>query len=147
MRLQKVEIVLTAHPTQVMRRSLQFKQARVGALLQEHENAIAMNAKRDDIQKALMREIMSMWQTDELRRNKPTPQEEAKGGLHILEQSLWNAVPAYIRELNEAVLQVRAASVATRGMPGPEITLARQPAQHWRTMFQLRRDQHILVHL
>lgn len=107
--MQKVEIVLTAHPTQVMRRSLQFKQARVGALLQEHENAIAMNAKKDDVQKALMREIMSMWQTDELRRSKPTPQEEAKGGLHILEQSLWNAVPAYLRELNEAVLQVRTA--------------------------------------
>lgn len=55
---------------------------------------------------SLFREVMATWQTDEIRRNKPTPVEEAKGGLHILEQSLWNAVPAYLRKLNSSVTQV-----------------------------------------
>ena len=100
--MQTIEVVLTAHPTQVVRRSLQHKQCRVGALLTEldrHEHG----AQRDELMRSLFREVMAMWQTDELRRNKPTPVEEAKTGLHILEQSLWHAVPAYMRKLSDAV--------------------------------------------
>ena len=104
--VQSVEVVLTAHPTQVMRRSLQHKQCRVGQLLQELENVSTMNGNKDELMGALFREVMATWQTDELRRTKPTPVEEAKGGLHILEQSLWNAVPAYLRKLNAAVQHV-----------------------------------------
>lgn len=51
----------------------------------------------------LVREITSLWQTDELRRRKPTPLDEARGGLHIVEQSLWNAVPAYLRRVSSAL--------------------------------------------
>jgi phosphoenolpyruvate carboxylase len=101
-----VEVVLTAHPTQVMRRSLQHKQCRIGQLLQELERVAAIGGNKDEVMGALFREVMATWQTDELRRSKPTPVEEAKGGLHILEQSLWNAVPAYLRKLNSAVLSV-----------------------------------------
>jgi phosphoenolpyruvate carboxylase len=34
---QTVEIVLTAHPTQVNRRTLQYKHAKIAALLQQHD--------------------------------------------------------------------------------------------------------------
>jgi phosphoenolpyruvate carboxylase len=63
-------------------------------------------ASNDEIMHSLFREVMATWQTDEIRRTKPTPVEEAKGGLHILEQSLWTAVPAYLRKLNAVVNQV-----------------------------------------
>jgi phosphoenolpyruvate carboxylase len=104
--LQTVEIVLTAHPTQVMRRSLQYKQARIGQLVQELDYAQKIGVNKEELMNALFREIMAMWQTDELRRTKPTPQEEAKANLHILEQSLWDAVPVYMRSLNSAVRSV-----------------------------------------
>ena len=77
--LQTVEVVLTAHPTQVMRRSLQHKQCRVGQLLQELDRVSANSTSSDELLRALFREVMATWQTDELRRNKPTPVEEAKG--------------------------------------------------------------------
>ena len=104
--MQTVEIVLTAHPTQVMRRSLQNKQCRVGQLLQELECNPTTPGVKEELTRALFREVMATWQTDELRRNKPTPVEEAKGGLHILEQSLWTAVPKYVRKLSDAVRAV-----------------------------------------
>ncbi|KAJ6805154.1 phosphoenolpyruvate carboxylase 4 [Iris pallida] len=51
----------------------------------------------------LVREITSLWQTDELRRHKPTPVDEARAGLHIVEQTLWKAVPHYLRRVNNAL--------------------------------------------
>jgi phosphoenolpyruvate carboxylase len=35
--LQVVEIVLTAHPTQVNRRTLQYKHSKIATLLQQHD--------------------------------------------------------------------------------------------------------------
>ncbi|XP_052185634.1 phosphoenolpyruvate carboxylase 4 isoform X2 [Diospyros lotus] len=51
----------------------------------------------------MVREITSIWQTDELRRHRPTPVDEAKAGLHIVEQSLWKAVPHYLRRVSNAL--------------------------------------------
>lgn len=48
----------------------------------------------------LQRIISSLWGMDEIRRNKPTPQKEAAGGLAIVESVLWDAVPGYLRKLN-----------------------------------------------
>ena len=45
--------------------------------------------------------VSSAWQTDEIRQHRPTPVDEAKWGFATIEQSLWNAVPKFIRELNE----------------------------------------------
>ncbi|KAK8452203.1 hypothetical protein SEVIR_5G072900v4 [Setaria viridis] len=96
---QEVEIVLTAHPTQINRRTLQYKHLRV-----------AFNARPDlshedkeMLIEDLVREITAIWQTDELRRHKPTPVDEARAGLHIVEQSLWKAVPHYLRRVSSAL--------------------------------------------
>ncbi|PRQ31444.1 putative phosphoenolpyruvate carboxylase [Rosa chinensis] len=45
----------------------------------------------------------SVWQTDELRHHKPTPGDEARAGLNIVEQSLWKAVPHYLRRVSDAL--------------------------------------------
>ena len=44
--------------------------------------------------------IASIWGCDEIRRNKPTPQKEALGGIAIIESVLWDAVPSYFRKLD-----------------------------------------------
>ena len=51
----------------------------------------------------LKQQISSAWQTDEIRQHRPTPVDEAKWGFATIEQTLWNAVPKFIRELNELV--------------------------------------------
>ncbi|MEC8566712.1 MAG: phosphoenolpyruvate carboxylase, partial [Pseudomonadota bacterium] len=49
--------------------------------------------------------ISSAWQTDEIRQHRPTPVDEAKWGFATIEQTLWNAVPKFVRELNELTQQ------------------------------------------
>ena len=48
----------------------------------------------------LRRLIATLWGTNEIRSTKPTPQQEAAGGIAIIESVLWDAVPAYVRKLD-----------------------------------------------
>ena len=100
---EKVEIVLTAHPTQVNRRTLQHKLTRIAQLLAEKDTGILTEEEQARNLEDIRREITALWQTDELRRRKPTPLDEARGGLHIVEQSLWAAVPEHLRRIDAAL--------------------------------------------
>ncbi|KAG8639056.1 phosphoenolpyruvate carboxylase 4 [Manihot esculenta] len=100
---QEVEIVLTAHPTQINRRTLQYKHIRIAHLLDYNDRPDLTHEDREMLIEDLVREITSIWQTDELRRHKPTPVDEARAGLNIVEQSLWKAVPHYLRRVSNAL--------------------------------------------
>ncbi|KAF8046451.1 hypothetical protein N665_3690s0002, partial [Sinapis alba] len=100
---QGVEIVLTAHPTQINRRTLQYKHVRIAHLLEYNSRSDIGHEDRETLIEDLVREITSVWQTDELRRQKPTPVDEARTGLNIVEQSLWKAVPHYLRRVSNSL--------------------------------------------
>lgn len=104
---QQVEIVFTAHPTEVNRLELLAKHRRVCELLAEREvmdNGVPVTAyERMQNERAIRRAISGMWGSDVLRRSKPSPQQEAREGLAVLQTSLWDAVPAFLRRL-DAVL-------------------------------------------
>ena len=98
----QVELVLTAHPTQVVRRSLLQKHRRIAALLEARDRARG-SREREACRLALRREIVASWTTDEVQHERPTPEDEAKGGLVAIEQSIWEAVPAFLGELDRAL--------------------------------------------
>lgn len=100
---QHVEIVLTAHPTQVNRRTLQHKHTRIATLLAQNDRQDMTQEERDATIEELIREITALWQTDELRRRKPTPLDEARGGLHIVDQSLWSSLPKLLRRISASL--------------------------------------------
>ncbi|CAN6478407.1 unnamed protein product [Victoria cruziana] len=100
---QTVEIVLTAHPTQINRRTLQYKHVRIAHLLEFNDRPDLSHEDREMLVEDLVREITSLWLTDELRRQKPTPVDEARAGLHIVEQSLWKAIPHYLRRVSNSL--------------------------------------------
>jgi len=97
---QKVEIVLTAHPTQVQRKSLLRKYAEVTETLAYLERPDLNTFERSQARQRLERVVSSIWGADEIRRTKPRVQQEAAGGLAILESVLWEAVPEYLRKLD-----------------------------------------------
>eukprot|EP00590_Aulacoseira_subarctica_P009196 CAMPEP_0172416338 /NCGR_PEP_ID=MMETSP1064-20121228/2826_1 /TAXON_ID=202472 /ORGANISM="Aulacoseira subarctica , Strain CCAP 1002/5" /LENGTH=1028 /DNA_ID=CAMNT_0013153925 /DNA_START=32 /DNA_END=3118 /DNA_ORIENTATION=+ len=101
---QKVEIVLTAHPTEVNRRTLLEKKKRVLKLLEQADLYRAMGAstpyQRKLVDDAMEREITNIWQTDEVSRFKPNPQTEAQLATLAIETVLWEAVPSFLRKLD-----------------------------------------------
>lgn len=95
----KIDLVLTAHPTEVMRRTLIQKFHRIAAILQKMDEELPKRGQLA-LKEKLHEEITSIWLTDELRQKRPTPVDEAKWGIAIVENSLWQAVPMFMRELD-----------------------------------------------
>ncbi|WP_109440126.1 phosphoenolpyruvate carboxylase [Acinetobacter haemolyticus] len=100
-----IELVLTAHPTEISRRTLIQKYDDITDCLSRLDQQKLTPKERQQAIAVLKQLISSAWQTDEIRQHRPTPVDEAKWGFATIEQSLWNAVPKFIRELNELTQQ------------------------------------------
>lgn len=98
--LIRVELVLTAHPTEVLRRTLIRKYDAIAGLL--NERGRCAEPERSALDDQLERFIAEAWHSDEIRRERPTPQDEARWGFAVVENSLWDAVPAAMRDLDRA---------------------------------------------
>ena len=107
----RIELVLTAHPTEVSRRTLIHKYNRVAELLAARDHVDLTVPEREEVLDALRREIVSAWETDEVRHDRPSPLDEVRGGLIVFEQSLWQAVPAFLRSVDTALQQVSGRSL------------------------------------
>ena len=99
----KIELVLTAHPTEVSRRTLIQKYDGINDCLFKMDQQKLTPRERRTVLTDLKQLICSAWQTDEIRQHRPTPIDEAKWGFTTIEQTLWNAVPKFMRELDEFV--------------------------------------------
>ena len=108
----RIELVLTAHPTEVARRTLAEKYNRIATALQERDRPDLTAAERADIRAALRREIMTAWGSSDVRQQRPTPIDEVRGGLVVFEQSLWHSVPRYVRVVDGALTRATG-----RGLP------------------------------
>lgn len=98
-----VELVLTAHPTQVVRRTLLQKYDRIDACLTLLDREDLTVRERAEAEAEVRRAVVELWETDELRRSRPTPVEEVRGGLVAFERTLWDALPRVLRELDTAL--------------------------------------------
>ncbi|MBM4206309.1 MAG: phosphoenolpyruvate carboxylase, partial [Gammaproteobacteria bacterium] len=114
----EIELVLTAHPTEVLRRTLIQKYDGISAALAEHDRNVALRvAGTDGSLQRLERLIAEAWHTDEIRKARPTPQDEARWGFAVVEQSLWHALPDFARELDEALIQRGLQRMPTNAAP------------------------------
>jgi phosphoenolpyruvate carboxylase len=101
----RIELVLTAHPTEVVRRTLLQKYRRIADLLAERDHEDLTIAEERENATALRREITAAWETDEVRHERPSPLDEVKGALFVFEQTLFDALPRYLRVLDDALRQ------------------------------------------
>ncbi|MDA1197705.1 MAG: phosphoenolpyruvate carboxylase [Proteobacteria bacterium] len=96
-----INIVLTAHPTEVKRRTLIQKYANLTELLEQRHLYKKYPSKILAIDEKLYSEISIIWKTDEIKRVKPSPLDEARWGLAVIEDSLWDTIPKVHKRLND----------------------------------------------
>ena len=99
----EIELVLTAHPTEVKRRTLIRKNGKISSLLSDRKTRKLAPHQKRQLEQELSTMITSIWQTDEIRRVRPTPVEEAKWGFAMIEETVWDAIPQYLRQLDGMV--------------------------------------------
>src|SRR4051812_13583882 len=78
-----IELVLTAHPTEIMRRTLQYKYMRTAEALAGLDRPDNTPLDRDALVDTLRREIAAAWETEDVRRERPSPLEEVRAALSV----------------------------------------------------------------
>src|SRR5262245_5810701 len=116
-RALRVELVLTAHPTEISRRTLIHKHNRIAARLAERDRPDLTRPEREELEAALRRELTSAWETDEVRQQRPTPLDEVRSGLIVFEQSLWEALPRFVRSVDAALRRSTGRSLPLEAAP------------------------------
>jgi phosphoenolpyruvate carboxylase len=146
----EVRPVFTAHPTEAARRSILTK---IGALadLIEKRGHTTDEEDRDRYDRRSAELIDQIWQTDELRLERPTPVDEARSALYYLLQIATDVMPEVSEEIAFELARLGAPSSLNPlrfgtwvggdrdGNPevGPETTLETLALQHERGLRHL----------
>lgn len=88
----KIELVLTAHPTEINRRTFIHKYNQIGQALNTPDNALSPRIEEL---------IEQAWHTDEIRQQRPSPLDESRWGLNSISDNFWYAIPQFMRELDD----------------------------------------------
>ena len=113
----QVELVFTAHPTEVSRRTVVQKYNRIARALAEGDRTDLTAPEEEARIASLRREIDGSWGTREVRTERPTPLDEVRSGLIVFEESLWTAVPQYLRAVDGALLRHTGRPLAAGAVP------------------------------
>ncbi|SHN46357.1 phosphoenolpyruvate carboxylase [Cryptosporangium aurantiacum] len=100
--------VFTAHPTEAARRSTLAKLRRVADLLEAESTEAAVSGISDGpVSRRTNRELAEvvdlLWQTDELRLEKPEPTDEARNAIYYLNDLHADAAPEVLTELADTL--------------------------------------------
>ncbi|WEM42477.1 phosphoenolpyruvate carboxylase [Photobacterium sp. DA100] len=96
-----IDLVLTAHPTEIARRTMIHKLVQINKCLSKLELSELSNSERQRVERRLEQLIAQAWHSDVIRKQRPTPLDEAKWGFAVVENSLWQAVPEFLRQFDE----------------------------------------------
>lgn len=88
-----VRPVFTAHPTEASRRSILSKLNTIAMLLHDRLDGRSTSADHRKADRRIAELIDLIWQTDELRRGRPNPQDEATSVMYYFDELFRTAVP------------------------------------------------------
>ncbi|MEQ9021330.1 MAG: phosphoenolpyruvate carboxylase, partial [Pseudomonadales bacterium] len=101
-----IELVLTAHPTEITRRSMINKHAEIDQVLSQLELQGHTSREVSVLHRRLAELIAQIWNTGDFREHRPSPVDEARWGFSVIENSLWHAVPAFMRRLHNTSMAI-----------------------------------------
>jgi len=99
----RIELVLTAHPTEITRRTLIHKHSEIAHCLERLELTGQTDREVEKIHSRLRELIVQIWHGYDFRQERPSAVDEAKWGFAVVEGSLWRAVPEFLRRLDKAL--------------------------------------------
>src|SRR6185295_6507602 len=89
----QVSPVLTAHPTEVRRKSTMDREMEIAALLDRRERMKLTPEEAEASDEQLRRAVLTLWQTNLLRRTKLTVLDEVANGLSFYDYTFLHEVP------------------------------------------------------
>ena len=95
-----IDLVLTAHPTEVTRRTLIHKHTALAECLRQQHHETLHPAQKLKLSERIADLVSQAWHTPEIRDRRPTPIDEATWGFSVIENSLWDAIPDFMRDLD-----------------------------------------------
>jgi len=98
-----LELVMTAHPTEATRRAVLDIHKRISKDMMELDNPTLTYREKEQLRKRLLSEVLTLWQTDELRDRKPTVLDEVKNGLYYFDETLFDVLPEVYGELERCL--------------------------------------------
>jgi len=99
-----IEPTLTAHPTEVRRGTILFKQNRIAELLERlsKDRLVSQRAMARTIDR-IAHEVALLLVTDDVRSDRLRVQDEVNNGIYYQTHSIWEALPRIIDDLSEAL--------------------------------------------
>jgi len=99
----EVHPVLTAHPTEARRRAVTEALRRIGAQLDDLNDAGRGAAAHAEARRRLREEIDLLWRTSALRSQAMQPLDEVRSGTAIFDETLFRLAPSVYRSLDLAL--------------------------------------------
>ncbi|MBP1692234.1 MAG: ppc [Chloroflexi bacterium] len=99
----RIELVLTAHPTEAKRRTILSKMERIGKILHDLSRNELLPRERDLYRQELLTEITAFWLTERARTDRPTVTDEVRTGLYFVERVFWDVIPEILADLDVAL--------------------------------------------
>jgi phosphoenolpyruvate carboxylase len=95
--------VLTAHPTEVRRKSILDREMEVAQLLSERDRGFATPGEAAAADEALTRAVLTLWQTSLLRQGRPTVVDEVANGLSYYDHTFLRELPRLYADLEDGL--------------------------------------------
>jgi phosphoenolpyruvate carboxylase len=113
----RVVPVFTAHPTEVARRTVLLKRRRIAKQLERLDRLPLTDADASRFESLIFAEVTALWQTDEVRLEKPLVTDEIRMGLDHYPFSLFAALPRIYDELAESFREIYDFHIADHDLP------------------------------
>jgi phosphoenolpyruvate carboxylase len=101
-----IEPTFTAHPTEARRKTVKAKLRRIADLIETLDERRLTDHGREQVVESLESEVVSLWQTKQIRNRKPEPTDEARNIQWYLENTLFGVVPEVYDEIEDCVDRV-----------------------------------------
>ncbi len=98
--------VFTAHPTEASRRSILDKLAEISTLVEQRNDRKGDRTAEARIDRRVDELIDAIWQTDELRRERPDPVDEARSILYFLTEIVSDGLPQLFDDIDASLRSI-----------------------------------------